>query len=63
MYYLVAEPCLATNAVCTDTCPMDTIGLGLRKPVGSEPLIGLAPGECSDCTACIVACPVSALTH
>jgi NAD-dependent dihydropyrimidine dehydrogenase PreA subunit len=65
MAYVIMQPCIgAKEAECVEVCPVDCI-----HPTRDEPEYETAeqlfidPTECIDCDACMVACPVDAVTH
>ncbi len=63
MAYVIAEPCVGTkDTACVDACPTDCIHPGKHEngfPAATQ--LYVDPNECIDCSACIPACPVSAI--
>lgn len=58
MAYVICEPCIgAKNLACVDVCPVDCIQGG---PDHEQMYID--PAACTDCDACVPACPVSAIS-
>ena len=56
MAFVIGEPCIDyTDRSCIEECPVDSIYEGARK-------LYIHPGECIDCGACEMACPVGAIT-
>jgi len=56
MAFVSGEPCIDyTDRSCIEECPVDSIYEGARK-------LYIHPGECIDCGACEMACPVGAIT-
>jgi NAD-dependent dihydropyrimidine dehydrogenase PreA subunit len=56
MAYVIGEPCIdSTDRSCLEECPVDCIYEGDRK-------LYIHPGECIDCGACEMACPVGAIS-
>lgn len=63
MAYVIAAPCIdVKDTACVDACPFDCIGpkKGEAGPTTSLQLY-IDPELCTDCGACIPACPVSAI--
>ncbi|GMV84682.1 MAG: hypothetical protein AMXMBFR80_05400 [Dehalococcoidia bacterium] len=59
MPYVITEPCIGVkDASCVDVCPVDCI-----HSTGDEPQYYINPGQCIDCAACELACPVTAIYH
>ena len=57
MAYVICEPCIgAKELACVDVCPVDCIQGG---PLHDQMYID--PTACTDCDACVPACPVSAI--
>ena len=57
MAYVICEPCIgAKNLACVDVCPVDCIQGG---PDYQQMFID--PVTCTDCDACVPACPVTAI--
>ncbi|WGX95061.1 ferredoxin family protein [Nocardioides sp. L-11A] len=55
MTYVIGADCIdELDRSCIDVCPVDCIYEGDRKSY-------IHPGECIDCGACEVECPVSAI--
>ncbi|MFF5988770.1 ferredoxin [Prauserella flavalba] len=53
---MIAEACVdITDMSCVEECPVDCIYEGDRK-------LYIHPGECIDCGACEVVCPVEAIS-
>ena len=60
--YVINEPCIgATDASCTEVCPVDCIHPTPDEPGSAEAeQLYIDPEECIDCDACVEACPVDA---
>ena len=55
MSYVILSDCVdTTDRSCIEECPVDCIYVGSRKAY-------IHPGECIDCGACELACPVEAI--
>ena len=55
MSYVIGSDCIdILDRSCVDVCPVDCIYEGARKSY-------INPGECIDCGACEVECPVGAI--
>jgi NAD-dependent dihydropyrimidine dehydrogenase PreA subunit len=56
MTFVIGDPCIDVHdRSCMDECPVDCIYEGERK-------LYINPGECIECGACEVACPVGAIS-
>ncbi len=54
---MICEPCIsAKNLACVDVCPVDCIQGGAECAQ-----MYIDPATCTDCDACVPACPVSAI--
>ncbi|MGZ4247073.1 MAG: 4Fe-4S dicluster domain-containing protein [Solirubrobacteraceae bacterium] len=64
MAYVINEPCIGTkDASCTEACPVDCIHPTPDEANWSDhEQLFIDPGECIDCDACVVSCPVDAVT-
>lgn len=57
MTYVVTEPCLdVKDKACVPECPVDCIYEGER-------MLYIQPDECTDCGACVEACPAEAIFY
>ena len=57
MPYVIAEPCVdVKDKSCLDECPVDAIYEGGR-------MLYIHPGECINCSACEMVCPVEAIYY
>jgi ferredoxin len=64
MAYVISEPCIGTkDASCTEVCPVDCIHPTPDEADWAEhEQLYIDPDECIDCDACVVSCPVDAIT-
>ena len=59
MPYIITEPCIdVKDASCVDVCPVDCI-----HSTEADRQYFINPDQCIDCSACELACPVSAIFH
>lgn len=59
MPYVITEPCIGVkDASCVDVSHVDCI-----HSTAGEPQYYINPGQCIDCAACELACPVTAIYH
>ena len=57
MAYVITEPCIGTkDTSCVDVCPMDCI-----EGDDDDAQLFIDPEVCTDCGACLSACPVQAV--
>jgi NAD-dependent dihydropyrimidine dehydrogenase PreA subunit len=57
MAYIITDLCSTTKAAtCVDVCPMDCI-----HTAPGEAQYFIDPEVCTDCGACVAACPVEAV--
>ena len=64
MPYVIQSTCNATSgteAKCAAACPFDCIHPN-ETAAPTEPLFYIDPEECTNCGACALACPESAIT-
>lgn len=55
MTHVIAEPCITVmDRACLEVCPVDSIREGTD-------MLYINPDECTDCAACVSACPVAAI--
>jgi ferredoxin len=61
---VINEPCIGTKeGACAEVCPVECIHPAPGEPGHEEAeQLYIDPVECIDCDACLVACPVDAIT-
>lgn len=67
MPHVITEACIGeVRGTCFDVCPADCINYVAHMPAGypgeGRPMAVINPDECIDCSACLVECPVKAIT-
>jgi NAD-dependent dihydropyrimidine dehydrogenase PreA subunit len=63
MAHVITNACIGVkDTACVDACPCDCIGPKKDDPGFADATqLYIDPTNCIDCTACIPACPVSAI--
>ena len=57
MAYVVTEPCIGVkDRACAEVCCVEAF-----VEIPGEPQLYVDPGVCTDCGACVEACPVGAM--
>ena len=60
MPYVIQKVCSGNDNACMEVCPYDCIYAN-KDELSSKPALYIDPDECTDCGACALACPESAI--
>jgi ferredoxin--NADP+ reductase len=60
MPYVIQKLCSGTDIACIEACPFDCIH-PTREELSTKPLLYIDVDECTDCGACALSCPESAI--
>ncbi len=60
MPYQIQNLCSGSDNKCMEACPFDCIYVN-RDELSTKPPLYIDPDECTDCGACALACPESAI--
>jgi NAD-dependent dihydropyrimidine dehydrogenase PreA subunit len=60
MPYQIQNLCSGSDNKCMEACPFDCIYVNQDK-LSTKPPLYIDPDECTDCGACALACPESAI--
>ena len=60
MPYVIQKLCSGTDNACMEVCPFDCIYAN-KDEMSTKPPLYINPEECTDCGACALACPESAI--
>ena len=60
MPYQIQNRCSGSENRCIEACPFDCIYVN-QDALSTEPPLYIDPEECTDCGACALACPGSAI--
>ena len=60
MPYQIQNLCSGSDSKCIEACPFDCIYVK-RDKLSTKPPLYIDPDECTDCGACALACPESAI--
>jgi ferredoxin len=65
MTYVITDACVGVkDNSCTEVCPVDCIHpTPGEQGYDESDQVYIDPGECIECDACVVACPVDAPMH
>jgi NAD-dependent dihydropyrimidine dehydrogenase PreA subunit len=60
MPYVIEKLCSGSDIKCMEVCPFDCIYVN-KDELSAKPPLYINPEECTDCGACALACPESAI--
>jgi len=60
MPYVIEKLCSGSDIKCMEVCPFDCIYVN-KDELSPNPPLYINPEECTDCGACALACPESAI--
>ena len=60
MPYVIQNLCNGTDNACMEVCPFDCIYAN-KDELSTKPALYIDPDECTNCGACALACPDSAI--
>jgi formate hydrogenlyase subunit 6/NADH:ubiquinone oxidoreductase subunit I len=63
MAFKVTSSCSGKDTICEDICPYNCVQTVDAAPDASSKHFQIDPEQCTDCGACALACPESAIVH